>query len=193
MPPTIRKATPEDAALLLRVIDMASDGLVPAFWAEMAPEGTDGAAVGQALVTAEDGEFSYRYAFVAEREGVKLGGLIGYPLPTTPQPAKPETPEAFVPIEELVNLAPGYWYINFMAVDPKGRGQGLGAALLAQAEKQASGDDCPGLALIVVASNSAAMRVYRQAGYEERARRPFDLSAYGMEAAEAVLMVKDLV
>ncbi len=34
---TIRQARPEDADLLVRVVDMASDGVVPMLWAQMAP------------------------------------------------------------------------------------------------------------------------------------------------------------
>lgn len=193
MPLTIRKAMPDDAPLLLRIIDMASGGVVPALWTEMAPPGVDGAAVGHTLVAAEDGEFSYRNGFIAERDGVKVGGLIGYRLPTTPQPVGPDVPEVFVAIEELAHLVPGHWYINFMAVVPEGRGQGLGAALLEEAEKQARDSASPGLALIVAASNKGAISVYRRAGYTERARCPFDLSDFGEEPTEAVLMIKDMV
>lgn len=193
MPLTIRKAMPDDASLLLRIIDMASGGVVPALWTEMAPPGMDGAAVGHALVAAEDGEFSYRNGFIAERDGVKVGGLIGYRLPTTPQPVGPDVPEAFVAIEEMAHRVPGHWYINFMAVVPEGRGQGLGAALLKEAEKQARDSESPGLALIVAASNKSAISVYQRAGYTERARCPFDLSEFGEEPTEAVLMTKDLV
>ena len=192
MPLTIRKALPKDASLLVRVVDMASDGVVPTLWAEMAPPGMDGPGVGQALVAAEDGDFSYRNGFIAERDGAELGGLIGYALPTTPQPVAPGVPEAFVGIEELAQLAPGHWYINFMAAVPEGRRQGVGASLLKEAEEQARNRSCPGLALIVAASNENAVRLYQQAGYTERARRPFDLSDFGEEPTEAVLMVKEL-
>ncbi|MEO1249321.1 MAG: GNAT family N-acetyltransferase, partial [Pseudomonadota bacterium] len=112
--------------------------------------------------------------------------------PTTPEPADPGIPDVFVAISELANLALGHWYINFMAVEPEGRGRGLARALLNKAEEQASGEGCGGVALIVVASNSTAMSVYLRAGYQERARRPFDLSDFGTEPTEAVLMVKDL-
>ena len=73
-----------------------------------------------------------------------------------------------------------------------GRRQGAGSALLDAAERQAHDRACPGLALIVAASNVNAMRVYLRAGYVERARRPFDLSGFGAEPTEAVLMVKKL-
>lgn len=192
MPPIIREATPDDAPLLVRVIDMASEGLVPALWDEMAPEDSDGSAVGLALVTAEDGEFSYRHGFVLEEDGAVLGGMIGYPFPITPEPAGPEIPDAFVALKELETLAPGYWYINFVAMVPEGRGQGLGTALLEEAEARARDGGCPGLALVVAASNASAIRAYTRVGFRERARRPFDLSDFGFEPTEALLMVKDL-
>ncbi|WP_299355481.1 GNAT family N-acetyltransferase [uncultured Shimia sp.] len=188
----IRNATLDDAPLLVRVVDMASDGVVPTLWAEMATPDMDGIDVGHAMVTAEDGEFSYRNGFIAERGGVALGGLIGYVLPTTPQPVAPDVPEAFVCVEELAQLVPGHWYINFMASIPEGRRQGVGAALLNKAEEQAREGSCPGLALIVAATNEKAISVYQRAGYAERARRPFDLSDFGEAPTEAVLMVKDL-
>jgi len=192
VPPIIRKATPDDATLLMRVIDMASDGVIPALWDEMAPEGMDGAAVGLALVTAEDGDFSYRNGTVLEEDGAALGGMIAYRLPPTPHPAGPDVPEAFAGVEELAMLVPDHWYINVVAIVPEGRGRGLGTALLDDAEAQARHSGAPGLALIVAASNTGAVRAYDRTGYRERARRPFDASMFGAQPTEAVLMVKQL-
>ncbi len=191
MPATVRNATPEDTPLLIRVIDMASDGLIPALWDGMAPEGLDGFAVGQALVSAEGGDFSYRHGFVLEQDGSPIGGMIGYPLPTTAKPAGPEVPDAFVAIEELANLVPGYWYINVVAMIPEARGKGLGTALLKEAEAQARRNGCPRLALVVAATNVSAIRAYARAGYREVARRPFELEEFGMETTEALLMAEE--
>ena len=188
----IRKATPNDAPLLLRVIDMASDGVVPKLWAEMAPPGMDGSRVGLSLIAAENGDFSYRNGFIAESDGLEMGGQIGYALPTTPKPVGPDVPEVFVGTDKLTQLVPGHWYINFMAALPECRKQGVGAKLLNEAEEQARYRSCPGLALIVAASNESAATVYRRAGYTERARCPFDLSDFGAEPTEALLMVKEL-
>ncbi len=192
MTATVRQATPGDAALLLRVIDMASDGVVTTLFAQMAPEGMDGAALGEALVGAEEGEFSYRNGVVLEDAGRAVGGMIGYRLPSEPSPAGPEVPPAFVGVKELENLVPDHWCINMVAVDPACRGRGFGAALLAEAEVRARQSGCPGLALVVAATNGRAIRAYERAGYAERARRPFDLTAYGAEPTEALLMVKPL-
>lgn len=192
MPPIIRKATPDDAALLMRVIDIASEGFLPRIWEAMAPDGIDGSAVGLATVNAKDGEFSYRHGFVLEEGGTALGGMIGYPLPSKPEPVGYEVPAAFAGVNELQTLVPGYWYINVLAVEPEARRHGLGTALLNEAEVQAQNSDCPGMALIVVATNTGAIGAYTQAGYREKARRPFDLSEFGEESTEALLMVKGI-
>lgn len=192
MPPTIRKATPDDAAFLVRVIDMASEGFMPTLWDAMAPDGTDGSALGLAQVAAEDGEFSHRHGYVLEADGAALGGMIGYPLPATPAPADPDIPNAFVAVQELVSLAPRHWYINIIAVVPERRGEGIGTALLREAEAQARANTCPGLALVVTATNTGAIRAYTRFGYLEQARRPFDLSDFGEAPTEAILMVKGL-
>ena len=191
-PYTVREATPDDAAFLVRVIDMASEGLVPALWDAMAPKGTNGSEIGLAMVTAEDGDFSYRHGFVVERDGTPLGGLIGYPLPTTPEPIGPEVPEVFVPVKQLEELVPGYWYINVVAMVPESRGIGLGTNLLDEAEARARARECPGLALVVAASNAGAIRAYTRAGYREKARRPFELKDFGLEPTEALLLVREL-
>ena len=137
---TSRTATPIDAAFLIKVIDLASDGLIPMLWNSMAPD----------------------------------------------------IPEAFVAIEELAKLVPGYWYINVIAVLPDARGKGVGSALLAEAEKQAREHGSAGLALIVAANNTGAIRAYLRAGYRGVARRPFALAEFGLTSTEAILMTKDV-
>lgn len=187
----IRDATQDDASLLLQVIDLASDGLIPKMWSDAAPEGVDREEVGRAQVLAEEGDFSYRFGIVVENAGKALGGMVHYPLPATPDPAGEDVPDAFLPIMDLVGRVPGYWYINFMAVLPEGRGQGLGRMLLTAAETRARDHGCPGLALVVAASNSAAIHLYTKVGFREQARCPFDLSGYNMTPTEALLMVRE--
>jgi len=187
----IRKAIPEDSQLLVDVIDMASAGVVPAIWGAMAPEGLQGADIGRALVCAEAGDFSYRNGTVLDRDGAAVAGLIGYPLREAHGASDVEIPEAFVGVARLTDQVLGYWYINVMAVLPGGRRQGLGASLLAAAEAQARESGCPGLALVVAASNGNAISLYRRSGFSERARCPFDLSEFGEDPTDAILMVKD--
>ena len=186
----IRQATPGDVDLLLRVIDEASEGVLPALWADYAPEGVDPVEIGRATVLAEEGPFSHRRAAVIERDGKALGALISYPL--TGAPDEEPVPPAFEPIKALEAQVAGDWYVNIIGVLPEGRGQGLGAGLMAEAEARARSAGCPAVALIVAANNSAATGFYRHRGFTERDRCPFDVSAYGHAPTEALLMVKPL-
>ncbi|MDJ0627501.1 MAG: GNAT family N-acetyltransferase [Rhodobacter sp.] len=189
-PISLRPAGPDDADLLVRVIDLASDGVLPAIWAGLAPEGVDPAEVGRAMVLAEDGPFSYRSGWVIETPAAPLGGMIGYALPDPPVPPEPDVPPVFVPVEELVAQVPGYWLINMVAVLPEVQRRGLGAALVAKAEALAQASEAPGVALIVAASNAAAIRLYTRAGFQETGRCPMDAREFGHPLTEAVLMTK---
>ncbi|MDJ0824536.1 MAG: GNAT family N-acetyltransferase [Rhodobacter sp.] len=188
----IRAATLGDADLLVRCIDLASEGVLPAIWAEMAPAGVDPMQVGQATVLAEEGQFSHRFAHVIEADAAPAGAMISLQLPAVSPPPDPEVPEIFRPIEALEHQAPEYWYINVVAVLPEAQGRGLGAALLRHAEALAREAGAPGVALIVAASNEGAMRFYRRLGFSETARCPFDVTVFGMAPTEAVLMTKSL-
>ena len=186
----IRQATPGDVELLLQVIDEASEGVLPALWAEFAPEGVDPGEIGRAMVLAEEGPFSHRAAAVIERDGKALGAVIGYPL--TGEPDEDPVPPAFEPIKAMEAQMTGDWYVNMVAVLPEGRGQGLGAGLMAETETLARAAGCPAVALIVAATNTGATGFYRHLGFTERDRCPFDVSVYGHEPTEALLMVKPL-
>ena len=82
-------------------------------------------------------------------------------------------PAMFVPLQELENLCPGHWYSDILSAHPQYRGQGIGTALLAYAEKKARQSDCAGFAIVVSDANEAARRLYERCGYSEHASRAF--------------------
>ena len=139
--PPLRRATPDDAQALAELVDFASEGLALYLWAKIAGPGGDPWAVGRERALRETGAFSYRNAVVLEQAGRVAAGLIGYPLPDRPEPIPDSMPPMFVPLQELENLAPGTWYVNVLAAYPDKRGQGLGTALLAVADKLAAEAD----------------------------------------------------
>ena len=183
-----RQATVQDADLLLRVIDLASEGVLPAMWADYAPDGMDPTEIGRAMVLEDTGPFSHRAATVIERDGEAMGAMIAYPMSgeTSDEPVPP----AFEPLKALDAQMVGDWYINMFAILPEARGQGLGARLMAQAEAQAKAAGHSAIALIVAESNGSATGFYRTLGFTEQDRCPFDTSAYGAPPTEAILMVK---
>lgn len=190
MTPAIRPATPADAPLLLQAIHWASEGAIPAMFAEFAPPGMTGDDIAIASVAAPEGELSHANAWIAEAEGTAVGALIGYPLPDPPAPPDPNLPPVIVPLKALEDRVPGHWYVNIVAVLPDDRGEGIGAALMAHAEAEARRTGCPGLALIVAATNTGALRLYQRLGFAEMARAPMDFSAYGAAPTEGLLLVK---
>ena len=190
MTTTFRPATPLDADLLLQVIDQASEGVLPAMWAEYAPDGMDPTEVGRATVLEDAGPFTHRAATVVEHDGKAMGAMIAFPMST--EASEEPVPPAFAPLKALEEQMVGAWYINMFAVLPEARGQGLGAGLMAEAEAQAKAAGHSAIALIVAESNSAATGFYRKLGFTEQDRCPFDTSAYGAPPTEALLMVKPI-
>ena len=84
-------------------------------------------------------------------------------------------PELFLVVEgdagELIGTAmAGYdghrGWVNYLAVDEAHRGSGLGAELMAEAERLLAERGCPKLNLQVRSSNAGVIEWYRTLGYE---------------------------
>jgi len=190
--PPFRPATADDADALATFINMAGEGLPFYLWSKMARPGEDPWAVGRRRAQRTEGGFSYKNAVVAEVDGRVAAGLIGYPLPETPEAIdRDATPPIFVPLLDLENLVPGTWYLNVMATDPDYRGQGYGARLLDIAEQLAAGSGSAGLSLIVLDANTGARRLYERAGYRRVADRPVVKDDWACRGENWVLLVKD--
>ena len=188
--PPFRRARPDDAQGLAELVDFASEGLALYVWGKIAGPGGDPWAVGRERALRESGGFSYRNAVVLERDGRIAAGLIGYPLPDRPERIPDDMPPMFVPLQELESLAPGTWYVNVLAAYPEIRGQGLGTALLALADKLAADTDRRGLSLIVSDANTGARRLYERTGYREAGRRPKVKEDWRNPGKDWVLLVK---
>jgi len=188
--PRMRPARREDADVLARLTDMAGHGLPSHLWAEAAEAGETPLEVGRRRVEREDGNFSYRNAWVIDVKGAIAAGLIGY---RQPEPYSLEGLETFPPvIQPLVRLkayAPGSWYVNVLAALPEHRGKGLGSLLLADAERRAHEVGARSLSLIVASENPDAMRLYERVGYRTLARRPV-VGFPGFHGGDWVLMTK---
>jgi ribosomal protein S18 acetylase RimI-like enzyme len=178
MPITIRPARPADATHLACFVDMASEGLALHLWETMRKPGQTLFEVGRSRAMREEGSFSYRNGHVAELDGNVAGALVGYRIAEVHDPnyrrgGDPNTPAlpGFIqPLVELESMVPGHWYVNILATYPEYRGQGIGGALLAQAEVLATG--ARGMAVVVASENTAARGLYESAGYRQMATRP---------------------
>jgi len=188
---TFRPATKADAPALAELVNYAGEGLPFYLWTKLAKEGEDPWAVGRARAQREEGAFSYRNATVIEADGECAGCLIGYEIADTPKPISPDMPPIFVPFQELENLAPGTWYINVLAVQPKFRNRGLGAKLIALAEDTGRKAGKRGMSLVVADKNIGARRLYALHGYTERATRKMVIDDWDTENEAGLLLVKD--
>ena len=185
-----RAATPEDAAHLVDFVLMAGEGLPDLAWADMAEKGETPRDVGLRRATREEGSFSYRNATLFERDGDVLGGLVGSRLPEEPVVIGPEFPPAFVPLQELENLAPGSWYVNILGVRENARGQGIGTAMLERATEIARDAGAASLSIIVFSANPGAERLYRRVGYSEAGRHLLAMPGWAHDGCDAILLTK---
>jgi len=168
---TFRRATLADAADLAPLVEFASEGLALYLWTQLAGPGGDPWEIGRQRVSSETLGVSYRHALIAEGAGKTLGALISYRLGHEPEPIDSTLPALLVPLHELMNGAPGTWYVQVLAAYPEQRGCGLGTALLMEADRSAAAAGAPGLSLIVSDTNSGARRLYERNGFREAARR----------------------
>jgi hypothetical protein len=131
--PPFRRATLDDAAALAEFVELASEGLATYLWSRLGGPGRDPWSIGRERVSGEAGGLSYRNAIVTELAARPVAGLISYPLADKPEPITDKLPAMLVPLQELMNLALGTWYVHVLAAYPENRGKGQGAALLALA------------------------------------------------------------
>ena len=187
---THRAASIEDAEYLVDFVMMAGEGMPELAWAEMAEDTESVRDVGLRRAARDEGSFSWRNATVFEVDGRPVGGLMGYKLPDAPEPIGPDFPQAFVPLQELENMACGSWYVNILGVYEEMRGKGVGAAMLARAEELARDTGATGLSIIVFSENPGAERLYRRTGYQEAGRRTVNMAGWVHSGCEAILLVK---
>lgn len=188
---SFRPATKADAPALAELVNYAGEGLPLYLWTKLAKPGEDPWDVGRARAAREEGSFSYRNATVIEADGECAGCLIGYEIPDQPKPISPDMPPMFVPFQELENLAPGTWYINVLAVQPRFRNRGLGVKLIELAEETARKAGKRGMSLIVADKNLGAQRLYLRQGYTQRASRKMVLGDWNTENEAGLLLVKE--
>jgi ribosomal protein S18 acetylase RimI-like enzyme len=191
--PVIRQGKLSDAGALAELVNLAGEGMPVQLWEGMREPGETAWDVGRRRASRDEGSFSWRNAVVAEAEGQVAGALMGYPQPAIPEAIDyGAMPPAFVPLQELENLAPNTWYVNVLAVFPAFRGQGVGTTLMAVAEDIAAKEGKPGLSVIVSDANTDAKRLYLACGYRQAATRPKVKDALRLDGQTWILLTKTL-
>jgi ribosomal protein S18 acetylase RimI-like enzyme len=192
MQPPFRRTTVEDVGALAEFVEFASEGLALYFWTKLAGPHRDPWSIGRERVGSETGGISYRNAVVVEGAGRPAAGLISYSLPNQPSPISDTLPAMLVPLQELMNLAPGAWYVHVLAAYPEYRGKGLGSALLGLADRLAIAFGKKALSLVVSDTNTGARRLYESCGYREAGQRKMVKEEWQHPGTDWVLLRKDL-
>lgn len=190
--PPFRRATRDDAPVLAELVNYAGEGLPLYLWGKLAEPGETAWDVGRRRAARDEGSFSYRNATIIEHAGQPAGCLIGYVIPSQPEPVAADTPAMFVPLQELENAVPATWYVNVLAVRPPFRGQGLGTALLGLADDTARSLSLGALSVIVSDANTGARRLYERCGYVERATRAMGKEGWENAGENWVLLIREL-
>jgi len=186
---TFRRASLLDVTALAELVEFAGEGLPFCLWTQMAGPTGDPWEVGRKRVSSETTDYSYRNALIAECAGKTAGALLGYPLRES-EPIAASEPALLVPLHELMNMAPHTWYVHALAAYPEHRGHGVGAALLAEADRLAAAAALSELSLIVSDTNTGARRLYERCGYRETARRKMVKREWRHPGTDWVLLIK---
>ena len=189
-----RQARASDAVDLACLIDCASRGLALWLWSTLREPGQSTIEVGRRRIRNQTASpLHYSTFTVAEIDGVVAGALTGRLIPIPHERGdSADLPDVYAPLLELEAVAAGSWYLNVLAVYPEFRGQGLGSALLRQAEKIACLTEAAQISLIVEEANSGALKLYLRYGFEEWARRPYMPFPGSPDEGDWILLRKDI-
>ena len=184
----LRAACPEDANILAVLYDMSSDGMPSKFWQSLAAPGQSIWDLAASRARREEGDFSYRRAWVLEDGGEAVAGFFGGALSDDPVEIDPDGDLTFAPFQELQNLACGSWHLDAMAVLPDHRGRGLGQEMLKAVSSLARDNGRAEISLVVMSHNQGARRLYHRSGFAERSRRLFTAKGWPYTGSEAILL-----
>jgi ribosomal protein S18 acetylase RimI-like enzyme len=192
-PFAFRDAEHGDGASLALLADAATRRLVSWLWDQSTAAGQPSFEVGRRIICEDTTSFNHlRHWRVATRDGQMVGGLNSYVLAQTPLPADPEVAAVIRPTAELKAVADGTWYVTVASVFAEARGQGVGQALLTEADRLAEAAGCDTVSLLVGSFNAGAHRLYTRLGFTEWERRPFVPFPGSDEPGEWILMRRAL-
>ena len=170
---TTRAATRDDAAMIAQVVAMAI-GDERTLWDYC---GEDYLNILTEIARADQTQYSWRYAIVAEVEGVVAGAIVGY---DGAQLGKLRE-GTFSIIRSHIGRVPtipnetdaGEYYLDSVGVMPAFRGRGVGGKLIEALCERAFAQGHQRVGLIVDCNNPQATHLYTSHGFERIGTRIF--------------------
>ena len=192
--PTYRPAQADDSRFIAEMIDVSSDGIALIEWAQAAQATGNRTAldIGAESYSSDEGDYSYRNCYLAERSGQLAGMLLSFAMHARETGEIVSAPpfdgtDVFAPYKYLEE--PNSWYICGVAVTPEHRGRGIGRELMLIARKQAIKNGYDRLSLVVFEKNKTAVRLYQKLGYKVVKRAPVVPHPLIRCSGDALLMV----
>ena len=165
----IRQAVKDDSMDIARLFLVASDGLAEYTWSKVAEPDETIIDTGTRRYAREDVAFSFQNCQIAEYQGTIVGMAHNFFMEKDPD-ANSNSDPVLKPYSELEDY--GSLYVSGLAVYEKYRNKGIGKVLMGAVIQQAKDLALSRISLICFEQNEGAMRLYRQLGFRELARRP---------------------
>lgn len=168
----IRPASKDDARIIAEAVAMAIGTASVVHYC-----GEDYMTALQEAACAEETQYSYIGALIAEVDGLPAGALCGYDGALL-EPLREGTLEVIRKYNPAVRIADdeteaGEFYIDSIGVLPQFRGLGIGAMLLGEMTRQAHEAGHKHVALIVDEDNPSAEKLYTHLGFRHVGTRMF--------------------
>lgn len=163
-----RSGRKDDCAVLARLVDIASEGLIEYLFHDLIPNITPVQMVAHNLGN-ETSHYSFKSAIVAEYNQDLIGVSLSYPSSFH---QITEEMKNFLPEDRLEHFKAFYssrvedsLFVNALCVDEQFRGQGIGTKLISLTKKKAKEIGFNALSLMVLADNTDAQRLYGRCGF----------------------------
>ena len=194
----IRDAVAEDTMALAELAMQAGHGLLEIFYGGLIPGKTTVEIVADRRMR-RAGSFSEtsRWRIAEDARGIMLGAVNCFPHAVfetaAPDPLLgADRMAATASLSDLEAEARGTYYLNMIAVFPARRGGGIGAALVAEAERLARRHGFHRLTLSTFEADAALVGFYRRNGFRILGTRPIAPHAALEHGGNWALMAKDL-
>lgn len=163
-----RPATPTEALPIARLMIAAADGLGELLFDNLVPNHSAEQTLAS-IVEKDQGEFSYRNAYVGTDDSRVIALALTYPA--SQNRITPELKE-LIPQDRLEivadffnNRVEGSLFLNTLSVAPEYRNLGIGSYLINFVKTKARTEGFSSVSLFAWADNEGALRLYRRQGF----------------------------
>ena len=194
----LRPARAADAEALAQFTVAAGHGVMEVLYGGLVPGQSTLQTVLERRISHAGGFAEWPLWVVAEADGGNvLGGVNAFPhdvfdiAPRDPLIGD-DRRAALANLSALEQRARGTYYLNLIAVAPQVRGRGVGALLVAEAERQARAQRFSRLTLSTFAADAGLMRFYAACGLTVIGTAPIEPHPALEHGGDWALLAKDL-